>query len=297
MEKRSFINSKSDKVYYLEWKAEGARAAVVISHGMVEHPARYGRFAEFLCKNGISVYGIYHIGHGEHAIQVGHMEKGDFDVCISNLHELITIVKSEAEVPVILFGHSMGSFMSQLYVTRYRDISALILSGSTKAAPIAIVGSVVAKVLSALSPKKSKPSYLMNAIAFGPYNKAFEGKTLFDWLSSDAAEVQKYIDDELCGVICSISFFENLTGGMARMGKKKFTKNIDTSLPIYIQGGSHDPVSDMGKGLYALKKQYEELGMKRVEFDIYEGARHEILNDTCRDKVHENTLKFIESVI
>ena len=297
MEKISFVNSRSDEVYYLKWNVENARACVVISHGMVEHPARYDAFAQYMNRHGIAVYGIYHIGHGSHAEQIGHMAKGDFDVCISNLHELITLIKKETNLPVILFGHSMGSFMSQLYITRYNDIAALILSGSTKAAPIAVVGSVVAKVLCALSKNKAKPSIFMNLMAFGSYNKAFEGDTLFDWLSSDAAEVQKYIADELCGAICSISFFENLTGAMAEMGKKKHTKNIDTSLPIYIQGGSDDPVSEMGKGLYALRRQYEELGCKRVEFDIYEGARHEILNDTCRDKVCENTLKFIESVI
>ncbi len=297
MEKCFFTNSEGEKVYYLKWAADSAKCAVVISHGMVEHPARYGDFAAFLNGNGISVYGIYHIGHGEDAEHLGHMGEGDFVRCVSNLHGLVTLAKSETELPVILFGHSMGSFISQLYVTRYRDIDALILSGSTKAAGIAKMGAAVASVLNALSRDKTKPSYFMNMMAFGSYNKKITDKrSVFDWLSRDYKEVKKYVDDPLCGCICSIGFFKNLTVSMATMGKKELISQVDTALPIYIQGGSMDPVSDYGRGLYALKKQYDGLGVSRVELTVYEGARHEILNETNKAEVYENTLKFINSV-
>ncbi len=297
MEKCYFTNSENNKVYYLKWAVEGAKCAVVISHGMVEHPGRYNDFAAFLNKNGIAVYGIYHIGHGEDAEHLGHMGEGDFARCGSNLHELITLAKEETGLPVILFGHSMGSFISQHYVTRYKDIDALILSGSTKAAGIAKMGAAVATVLNALSRDKTKPSYFMNMMAFGSYNKKFADKrSPFDWLSRDCKEVKKYVEDPLCGSICSIGFFKNLTVGMATMGKKEFISKVDTSLPIYIQGGSMDPVSDYGRGLYALKKQYDDLGVSRVELTVYEGARHEILNETNKSEVYENTLNFINSV-
>jgi alpha-beta hydrolase superfamily lysophospholipase len=192
----------------------------------------------------------------------------------------------------------MGSFMSQLYITRYDDLDGLILSGSTKAAALVKVGSVLAKVLNALSRDKTKPSPFMNAMAFGSYNKAFKNpRTDFDWLSRDARQVDKYIRDPYCGGICSISFYANLTGGMAAMGKRKGLEKINRQLPIYIQGGSMDPVSDMGKGLYALKKQYADLGVCRLELDVYEGARHEIFNELNRQEVYQNTLRFIQSLI
>ena len=296
MEKKFFEN-KNGRVFYLQWAVEDPVCSVVISHGMVEHPARYDDFARFLNNNRIAVYGIYHIGHGEDAKQVGHMDEGDFDRCIENLSSLIEIAR-ENGAPVILLGHSMGSFMAQHYITRYKNIDALILSGSTKAAPIAKAGAIVSKVLNAFSRDKSKPSYFMNLMAFGAYNKAFpDPKSPFDWLSRDCRQVKKYVDDPLCGAICSIGFFTNLTGAMATMGKKENIEKIDRALPIYIQGGSMDPVSDMGKGLYALKKQYDELGVQRVELTVYEGARHEILNETNKDEVYENTLRFINSVI
>lgn len=298
MEKKHFLNKEGQKVYYLQWSAANPRATVVIAHGMVEHPARYDDLAAYLTESGIAVYGIYHIGHGPDAAILNHMGAGDFDRCVDNLHELVQRASAETNVPVILLGHSMGSFLSQLYVTRYQDLAGLILSGSTKAAPIAKMGAVLATFLTALSKDKTRPSPFMNNMAFGAYNKAFpDARTDFDWLSRDEEQVDKYIADPLCGGICSISFYQNLTCGMAEMGKAERICNVPKNLPVYIQGGSMDPVSDMGKGLYALRDQYTALGLSRVELDVYDGARHEIFNETNRMEVYQNTLTFIESLL
>ena len=298
MEKKQFLNREGKKVLYLYWQTAAPRAAVVISHGMVEHPARYDDLAKFLADSGIAVYGIYHIGHGPEAEVLNHMGEGDFDRCVENLHELVQLAAAETGVPVILLGHSMGSFLSQLYVTKYHDLAGLILSGSTRAAPVAKMGAVVATVLTALSKDKSRPCPFMNTMAFGSYNKAFpNARTDFDWLSRDTQQVDKYIADPLCGGICSVSFYKNLTCGMARMGKSERIQKVCKDLPVYIQGGSMDPVSAMGKGLYALRDQYTALGLSRVELDVYDGARHEIFNETNREEVYRNTLAFINSVL
>lgn len=298
MEKRYFLNSVEEQVFYLQWVVASPIASVVIAHGMVEHPARYDDFANYLNRKCINVYGIYHIGHGKDAKVLNHMDKGDFNRCIANIHELVMLVRQEIEKPVILLGHSMGSFMSQLYITRYDDLAGCILSGSTKANLMAKSGAILAKIMYALSANKAKPSSFMNAMAFGAYNKAFKNpKTDFDWLSRDEKQVAKYISDPYCGGICSIGFFMNLTNGMSSMGRKRYIKNINRNLPIYIQGGSMDPVSDMGKGLYALKKQYDDLGISDVRLTVYEGARHEILNECNKEEVYRNTWRFISSVL
>lgn len=297
MIKKMFKNAAGEQVVYLEWSVFAPRAAVVISHGMVEHPARYDGLAAFLNEHQISVYGICHIGHGEDAEILNHMDKGGFDRCIANLNYLVKLAKAESRAPVVLLGHSMGSFMAQHYITRYQNLDGLILSGSTTASPLVKVGAVLAKVMCALSPDKTKPSPFLNSMAFGSYNKAFpDAKTDFDWLSRDEEQVQKYVDDPLCGGICSVSFYQNLTAGMASMGKKELLAKINPNLPIYIQGGKMDPVSDMGKGLYSLKQQYDVLGIKRVKLDVYEGARHEIFNELNKDEVYHNTLNFILSI-
>ena len=298
MNKQYHRNSEGEKFCYLQWIVEKPVASVVIAHGMVEHPARYDHFANYLNGKSVNVYGIYHIGHGEEAAHLNHMGKGDFDRCIANMHELVALVRQLTGKPVILLGHSMGSFMSQLYITRYDDIEACVLSGSTKANLMAKSGAILAKIMHAFSCNKEKPSRFMNNMAFGAYNKAFKDpKTDFDWLTRDEEQVARYINDPYCGGICSIVFFMNLTSGMAKMGRKKFTDHINRNLPIYIQGGSMDPVSDMGKGLYALKSQYDALGVSDVRITVYEGARHEILNELNREEVYKNTWEFIASVL
>lgn len=298
MEKLFFMNPSGQRVFYLRWSVTAPRAAVVIAHGMVEHPARYDDLATYLNENGIAVYGIYHIGHGPDAVTLNHMGKGDFDRCVDHLHQLVQLAAAETGAKVILLGHSMGSFLSQLYVTKYADLAGLILSGSTKAAPIAKIGSVLASFLNAIAKDKTRPSTFMNNLAFGSYNKAFPNpRTDYDWLSRDEAQVDKYVADPYCGGICSISFYKNLTGGMARMGKSSLIQNVPKDLPIYIQGGSMDPVSDMGKGLYALQEQYVKLGIARVDLDVYEGARHEIFNELNREEAFRNTRDFINSVL
>lgn len=297
MEKKMFQNAAGEQVMYLQWTVFAPRAAVVISHGMVEHPARYDDLASFLNSHRISVYGIYHIGHGEDAKVLNHMGKGGFDRCVANLNYLVKLARAESRAPVVLLGHSMGSFMAQHYITRYHNLDGLILSGSTTASPLVKVGAILAKVMCLFSIDKTKPSPFLNTMAFGSYNKAFpDAKTDFDWLSRDEEQVQKYIDDPLCGGICSVSFYQNLTAGMASMGKPSLLAKISKDLPIYIQGGSKDPVSEMGQGLYSLKQQYDALEIRRVKLDVYPEARHEIFNELNREEVYRNTLSFILSV-
>lgn len=298
MDKLSFTNQKGQIVHYLKWSIEHPKACVVISHGMAEHPARYDELALFLNQNGILVYAIYQIGHGEFANPLGHMEKGDFDQCVTNLSELVELAKTENHTKVILLGHSMGSFIAQLYVTRYHNIDALILAGSTKASFKMKAGSTLASLITFFSKDIRKPSPFMDKMAFGNYNRIYENpKTNSDWLNRDEKEVQKYIDDPYCGWIGTKGFFYNLTHGIKEMGKKKNIQNVDKDLPIFIHGGSQDPVSNCKIGLEKLYQQYKDLHVKDVSLIIYEGGRHEIYNETNKQEVFVNTLNFINSHI
>lgn len=296
MEEKYFVNKTGDEIYYLEWDAENPKCALVISHGMAEHPERYDDFAKFMAANGVTVYAINQMGHGHHAKLPGHMEKGDFDKCVSNLAELVQIAKNDTWKDAFLLGHSMGSFIAQLFIERFHNIKGLILSGSSAATSVMKMAKPIASLVCALSKDTSKPSNFMNNMSFGSYNKAIpNNKTPFDWLSRDEEQVQKYIDDPLCGYVCSQSFFREMAGGFAVMAKPSELAKIDKDLPIFIHGGSMDPVSDLGKGLYALEAQYKNLGVKDVTLTVYPEARHEIYNELNKQEVYENTLKFIEA--
>ncbi|MCR4668091.1 MAG: lysophospholipase [Clostridia bacterium] len=296
MQERSFVNRTGDTIYYLEWAADEPKCAVVISHGMAEHPERYDDLAVYLNSKGYAVYAINQMGHGTHAAKPGHMAKGDFDKCVSNLSELVEIAKKETGKDAFLLGHSMGSFISQLYIERFHNIKGLILSGSSAATPVMKMAKTIAGIVCAFSKDTSRPSAFMNKMSFGSYNKAIDSpKTAFDWLSRDEENVRKYIEDPLCGFVCSQSFFREMAGGFAVMAEKSELDKIDKDLPIFIHGGSKDPVSDLGKGLYALEKQYKDLGVKDVTLTVYPEARHEIYNELNKQEVYDNTVDFIEA--
>ena len=296
MEKLSFINKAGEEVNYLKFEVKNAKCSVVIAHGMAEHPYRYAHLASMFNERGINVYAIFHIGHGECASKLAHMDKGDFDRCISNVSQLVDLARNENQHKVFLLGHSMGSFMSQIYIYRYKNIDGVILSGSTASSAFLKVGAFVSNVIYAFSKDKAKPSKFLDNIAFGSYGKAIkDSKTKFDWLTNDEKIVQEYIEDPYCGWVGSVGFFNNLTNAMAQMGKKKNIKNIDKNLPILIVGGKCDPVSNFEKGLIALNKQYQSLGIKDITFIMYDNFRHEIYNEIGKEIPIEDSISFIES--
>lgn len=295
MEELKFVNSINKEVHYLSYTVDNPKGSVVISHGMAEHPARYENLAHYLNNNNINVYAIYQIGHGKVASKLGHMDKGDFNQCVSNLYELIELVKGDK--PVVLLGHSMGSFISQLYITRYNNIDGLLLSGSNISEGIMKIAKGLASIICAFSKDTSVPSKFMDNLSFGSYSKPFKNdNSKFAWLNQDASEVKKYEDDPYCGYVCSRSFFKELVSGVVEMGNKKALANVNKDLPILILGGDKDPVSSNGKGLIKLHEQYIKLGLKDVTLKLYQDDRHEIYLELNKDEVYKDTLNFLNKL-
>lgn len=298
MLERQFINSYGNEVHFLSYPAVDEKAVVVIAHGMAEHPQRYENLAYYLNNNNISVHAIYHIGHGKHAKILGHMADGEFNMCVSNINELVELVRNESNKKVYLLGHSMGSFMSQLYITKYDNIDGLILSGSSCSNIILKAGYGLSKIVCAFSKDTSKPSNFMNNLSFGSFNKQFKNaKTKFDWLNQDEVEVLKYVNDPYCGFVCSQSFYKNFLRVYVDIAKKENLLKINKNLPMLILGGSKDPVSANGKGLEKLYKQYIKLNLTDVTLKIYQDDRHEIYLETNKDEVYNDTLEFLNKRI
>jgi alpha-beta hydrolase superfamily lysophospholipase len=127
------------------------------------------------------------------------------------------------------------------------------------------------------------------AIADGPYSKPFKpNRTPFDWLSRDEQEVDAYVNDPKCGMLCSTGFYRDMISGLNQIHKPAALSGILTSLPVYVMSGNADPVGDMGRSPTALVNIYRSLGIQDMEFILYPGARHETLNETNRDEVMDN---------
>lgn len=282
--------------FYLAWEKENNNKAVVIAHGMAEHPARYEDFALYLNNHGFNVYAIFHEGHGEvHKDTLGNFEKTGFLDCVFNINDLIIKTKEKYN-KVILLGHSMGSFMSQEYLSRFsNNIDACVLSGSSSPNLLIKSGALIANILY-LFPGKTKQSNFMNNLSFGSYNKQFKpNRTTFDWLSRDEQQVDKYVADPYCGYVCTRGFYKSFISSFAKLHKKRKLKAIRKDLPILIVGGSKDPVSGNGEGLRTLLVKYKTHNISDVTLKLYEDARHEILNEINKEEVYNDIREWMDS--
>jgi alpha-beta hydrolase superfamily lysophospholipase len=276
------------------------RGIVHIAHGMAEHAARYARVAEALTAAGYLVQADDHRGHGKTARSAADLgfiaSAGGFDRCVRDLDQLIARAKEESPgLPVALFGHSMGSFLTQGFLIEHgAKIQAAVLSATAGKPPaIATIGKGVAR-LERLRRGERAPSKIIDAMSFGQYNKAFAPtRTEFDWLSRDPAEVDKYVADPLCGFSCSTALWVDLLDALSAIARPAAQARIPKELPIYVFSGSEDPVGERTKSVQQLLGAYQRAGLTRVTSRFYPGGRHEMLNETNREEVTRDLVAWL----
>jgi alpha-beta hydrolase superfamily lysophospholipase len=298
----SFTLSASDgaDVACYRWLVDAPKAVIHIAHGMGEHAKRYDDVALALNAAGYSVYANDHRGHGVTGqAQLGYMGGDGWNRVLADAYEINRHIQgAHAGAKIILLGHSMGSMMSQLYITRYgHSISALVLSGSPgfKAKFPNVMSSLIARFESwRLGPNQS--SDLMQQRLFGDANKPFDGPnaTGFEWLSRDARQVQKYIDDPLCGFVLTTGSLVNLLEGSMKNQQTDVLAKIPKHLPIYVFSGSDDPVHGEQKDIRRMLQAFYNQGLTKVTTKWYPGGRHEMFNETNRQEVLADLINWLD---
>jgi alpha-beta hydrolase superfamily lysophospholipase len=295
---QTFTDTDGVEISYRRWLPDGTlRATVQIAHGASEHSGRYARFAEFLAHRGYAVYANDHRGHGATAAVTGVGRAGPrgWLGMIEDLRELGAIARKQGDGrPLVLFGHSMGSFMAQLFAQHHGpDLDGLVLSGS--AGGLTAIDETIA-LLEAVATQGGGDQ---PAPIFGPLNAAFEpARTPFDWLSRDEGEVDRYVADPLCGddAPLTIDFVLDMIRNGADTWAADNEKRIPPELPVLMITGEADPVSDGGRTVRELEARYRANGMKDVTALYYPEARHELLNETNRDAVHEDVAAWLDRI-
>jgi alpha-beta hydrolase superfamily lysophospholipase len=277
------ISASDDKPIRVHcWKGSApTRGTVQIAHGMGEHALRYRPIAHALVEAGYSVYAGDHRGHGElaaRANQLGDFGPGGFPALVDDM-VAVTKFAREAEngKPLVLLGHSMGSFAAQLYVLEHsRLLDGVALSGST--------------ALDLLGAAAMSGRWRLEDL-----NAAFEpARTPFDWLSRDPAVVDAYIADPLCGFNVTPESYGSLFSVASRLADPTHITRIRHDLPTFVFSGELDPVNAKLAWLRPLIDRYREAGLIDVSSHIYGGARHEVLNETNRSEVVANLIAWID---
>lgn len=290
---------------FYSWPRPGgapAKAVVQISHGMAEHARRYDRLAKALVAAGYAVYAHDHRGHGQTASspeQLGFFAEQDgWRRAVEDIHQVNRLVASRhPTLPVVLIGHSMGSFMTQDYLFSHADtLSAVVLSGTNSGiAALARVARIIAQAERIrVGPRGHSP--VLQALSFGDYNTKFKPtRTEFDWLSRDSAEVDKYVADPLCGFPLTTQGWIDVFSGLIRIDDTTSRSHLPKGLPIYLFAGAEDPVGRRGKGVVALANGYESAGLTRVSHRLYPSGRHEMLNEINRDLVTADLIGWLDA--
>ena len=276
---------------------DDVRGVVQIAHGMAEHCARYARFAARLNRDGWAVYASDHRGHGDtakDAQSLGHFaDENGWARGIADLRAVASHARREHPgVPLVLFAHSMGSYFAQSLVLAYpRELDGLILSGTNAGGGALVrVGKQVAK-LECLRLGKRGKSTLLAKMSFGQFNRGFEERTAFDWLSRDQREVDAYVADPRCGFPCTNQLWVDLLGAVSELGRADWSR-LPRELPILVFAGDLDPVGDRGKGVRKLVAAMRAAGL-RVTDRLYPEGRHEMLNETNREEVENDVAAWL----
>ena len=255
------------------------RAVVQIMHGIAEHISRYDDFMAFLASNGFVAVGTDHLGHGqsiEKPEQMGFFaEKNGWDYIMKD-EEILRLAMKQTypNVPFVLFGHSMGSFMARTHLIRYPGgFDAAIISGTgNQGAALVNGGLFMGNLVTALKGAHHYSKFLNN-LAFGSYNKIYENpRTEYDWLTRDTDVVDKYIADPLCGFIPTCSLFRDMMTGVKFITNVNNLKSMKKDMPVYFMSGDKDPVGECGKGvaaefLHRVEALASERGVKAFRID------------------------------
>ncbi len=278
------------------------KGIVQISHGMAEYSNRYARFALELCKAGYAVFISDHIGHGSSVTDRDMLgffgETEGEEHFVEDLKTLTDKIKAEyPHLPFFMLGHGMGSLIARKYTAKYGYLlDGVIYSGTSGENPALGIGIQLANTLIKENGPKHR-SELLDTIAFGTYNRKTKKRTDYDWGSRDEAEIDKYMADELCGYKYTVSGLKALFTTLKQVSSRRWYNSIPLSMPILLISGSMDPVGDYGKGVNEVCKKLKKTGHKNVTMKIYEGARHEILNEINRGEVYIDIIDWLDEKV
>lgn len=288
------IHTLKGLIYIPEGEIKGIFHLV---HGMCEYIGRYAHIFAALAERGYVCCGYDNLGHGKTARdenELGFIAHRDgWKYLVRDVKAFEDAVKKiYPDIPLCLMGHSMGSFIARIAAENYGDgIEKFIICGTGGPNPAAPFGLLATDIMRLLNGEKHR-SKLVNKLAFSAYNKRFEGDSEFEWITTDREVINKYAADKYCNFKFTVSAMHDLVKLNQLANRPAWFKNIRKDLPILLISGSDDPVGAYGKGVTRVYNKLKAAGVKDVTLKLYNGCRHEIHNDSCKNQVINDISEF-----
>ncbi|WP_312101769.1 alpha/beta fold hydrolase [Pygmaiobacter massiliensis] len=279
-------------------------AILQITHGMAEYWQRYRPFADFMARQGYVVCGHDHLGHGatsgdDTAKDGFFASKNGRDYVLKDIHSMTNLIHGRyPALPLILFGHSMGSFFARWAVESWPTAqNAAVFCGTGGQNPTAPVGLLLTRLIGAVHGPRYRSKFVDN-LAFGSYQKRIsQPKTSFDWLSGNEQNVADYIQDPKCGFLFSVSAFHEMMKLIQHVNTDAWAKSLPKAMPMLVVAGAEDPVGSYGAGPVEVAERMRKAGVQDVALKLYDGMRHEILNETDKQQVWDDLYAWCEQAL
>jgi alpha-beta hydrolase superfamily lysophospholipase len=276
--RRSFKDDFGVEIMFYEWPVAEPKAVIQIAHGLGEHARRYDQMAATLNKAGFSVYADDHRGHGQTGVKqlenkqikrLGNLGPGGMAATYKQVADFSKLIKAEnPNRPLVLLGHSWGSFIAQKIINKYSDIyDAVVLSGSAL----------------------TMPGYL----ATGDFNKVWKklpGSTGYEWLSRDVEIQNKFVADPLTFLAAAAQVL-GIKNSLEMFGKP--SKDVRRDLPILVQVGEADPIGGEYSNKALVEAYRKNAGIEDIELYVYHECRHEIYNELNKDAIIEDLITWV----
>ncbi|CAH1197556.1 Monoacylglycerol lipase [Paenibacillus plantiphilus] len=305
--KCSHYKLSDDHLYVYKWEPDHAMEVIGIIqlvHGSCEHAGRYERFAHFLAAHGYVVYANDHRGHGLTATsdeELGYFgEWNGWSLMVDDLYQVTKLARQEhPHLSIVMLGHSMGSFLARHYAMRYvEELDGLILVGTAHQSRFTLH---LAKIIASWEIRalgRKHRSRLLNRLSYESFNHRFQpSRTKQDWLTRSDAEVDQFIRDERCGFVFTANGFRDMFEGLLYITAQNNVNQTRADLPILLLSGGDDPVGSYGKMVKRTVSSYVKAGVTNVQMKLYDGMRHEILNEIDKEQVYNDILIWLKQVL
>jgi alpha-beta hydrolase superfamily lysophospholipase len=288
-----------------KWEPENGEVSGIVQlvHGSCEHSGRYIDFAKFLTDNGYIVYSCDLRGHGlsvKAQEDLGYFGKNNgWRDTVEDLYEITKLIRHEnAGLKIVMLGHSMGSFLARHYVIVHgSEVDGVIAIGTAQNSKFLLK---LGKFLAEMDIKKSggkRRNNILNKLSYDSFSNQFKPiRTKQDWLTRDEKIVDHYIEDELCGFVFTSCAFRDMFEGLLFITDKQNIKQTPKDLPMFLLAGKNDPVGANGRMVVKAYDEYKAAGMKNIHIKLYEGMRHEILNELGKEEVYIDILYWMNNL-
>ncbi len=292
-----------NKVRTLIWQDESASpvGVIQIAHGVCEHIGRYDDFARFLAENGFVVCGNDHLGHGKTVFsenELGYVFEGDHVNMVRDMNTLHNIMsKRYPDIPYILFGHSMGSFLARIYSAAFGErLSGAIYCGTGQVpSPVLLFEDPVKTIMDRLPENSPTPQSIVSI--FEKFTKkVLKSDDDLSWLSRNQQNIENFRNDPLSGFDFTPSLLKELITLAVKASDPSWAAKLPKDLPVLLVSGAKDPVGMFGRGVLEVSDALVSVGIE-PEVILYPADRHEVLNEEDNEKIYGDVLKFVKGIV